>query len=95
MSLYDNMKSRIHEITHSQYSVYLLDALFNKPIFKTSDCANQLHAEYGIHKQTTLGLLRQLKEEDILLELQAGSGRRAATLCFAELVNRAEGNQVL
>ncbi len=95
MSLYDNMKNRIHETTHSQYSVYLLDALFNKPIFKTSDCANRLLAEYGIHKQTTLGLLRQLKEENILLELQAGSGRRAATLCFVELVNRAEGHQVL
>jgi Fic family protein len=95
MSLYDNMKSRIHEITHSQYSVYLLDAIFNKPIFKTSDCANQLHNQYGIHKQTTLGLLRQLKEENILLELQAGSGRRAATLCFTELVNRAEGHIVL
>jgi len=95
MSLYDNMKSRIHEITHSQYSVYLLDAIFNKPIFKTSDCANQLHTEHGIHKQTTLGLLRQLKEENILVELQAGSGRRAATLCFTELVNRAEGHKVL
>ncbi len=95
MALYENMKSRIHEITHSQYSVYLLDALFNKPIFRTSDCANQLQEQHGIHKQTTLALLRQLKEEGILLELQSGSGRRAATLCFTELVNRAEGHQVL
>lgn len=95
MSLYDKMKSRIHEITHSQYSVYLLDAIFNKPIFKTSDCANQLHVNYGIHKQTTLGLLRQLKDENVLVELQVGSGRRAATLCFTELVNRAEGQKVL
>ncbi len=95
MVLYENMKSRIHEITHSQYSVYLLDALFNKPIFKTSDCANQLQKQHGIHKQTTLTLLRQLKDENILLELQSGSGRRAATLCFTELVNRAEGHKVL
>lgn len=95
MSLYEKMKGQIHEITHSQYSVYLLDAIFKKPIFKTSDCANQLHDEYGIHKQTTLGLLRQLKDENILRELQSGSGRRAATLCFTELVNRAEGHTVL
>ena len=95
MSLYENMKSKIHEITHSQYSVYLLDAIFNKSIFRTSDCAHQLHEEYGIHRQTTLGLLRQLKENNILIELQAGSGRRAATLCFPELVNRAEGHDVL
>jgi protein subunit release factor A len=51
--------------------------------------------EYGIHKQTTLGLLRQLKDKNILLELQSGSGRRAATLCFTKLVNRAEGHKVL
>jgi Fic family protein len=95
MALYEKMKSRIQDITHSQYAVYLLDAIFKKPIFRTSDCANQLHEEYGIHKQTTLGLLRQLKDEDILLELQPGSGRRAATLCFTELVNRAEGHKVL
>ncbi len=95
MALYEDMKSNIHEITHSQYTVYLLDAIFSKPIFKTSDCASLLHREHGIHKQTTLGLLRQLKEADILRELQSGSGRRAATLCFPELINLAEGHKVL
>ena len=95
MSLYENMKNRIHEITHSQYSVHMLDAIFNKPIFKTSDCASQLQKEHRIHKQTTLGLLRQLKEAGVLIELQSGSGRRAATLCFRELINQAEGKTVL
>jgi len=94
-SLYDDMKRIIHEITHSQYSVYLLDAIFNKPIFKTSDCAAQLKAEHGIHEKTTLSLLRQLKDESVLIELQAGSGRRAATLCFADLLNLAEGRTIV
>lgn len=94
-ALYDEMKLAIQETTHSQYSVHLLDALFSKPIFRTSDLAQQLAAEYGMHEKTTPGLLRQLKEAGILRELQAGSGRRAATLCFPRLINLAEGREVL
>ncbi|MBV1879324.1 MAG: hypothetical protein KUG79_16905, partial [Pseudomonadales bacterium] len=94
MALYDNMKLRIHDITHSQYSVYLLDALFSRPIFKTTDLVSRFRDEYGIHEKTTPSLLRQLKEAGVLMELQAGSGRRAAVLCFPELLNLAEGREV-
>ncbi len=94
MALYDDMKQRIHEITHSQYSVYLLDELFSRPIFKTTDIVTRFKQEYGIHEKTTPALLRQLKEAGVLMELQAGSGRRAAVLCFPELLNLAEGREV-
>jgi Fic family protein len=94
-ALYEEMKQAIQEITHSQYSVHVLDAIFGKPVFRTSDLAQQLAADFGIHEKTTPGLLRQLKEAGILRELQAGSGRRAATLCFPRLINLAEGREVL
>lgn len=94
MALYDDMKQRIHEITRSQYSVYLLDELFNRPIFKTTDIVTRFKQDYGIHEKTTPALLRQLKEAGVLLELQAGSGRRAAVLCFPELLNLAEGREI-
>lgn len=94
MALYDNMKLRIHEVTRSQYSVYLLDALFSRPIFKTTDLVSRLSNEYGIHEKTTSSLLRQLKEAGILMELEGSSGRRAAVLCFPELLNLAEGREV-
>jgi len=94
-SLYEDMKQKIHEITRSQYTVHLLDAIFSKPIFRTSDLAEQLNREFGIHEKTALALLRQLREGDILLELQASSGRRPATLCFPRLINLAEGREVL
>ena len=94
-ALYDEMKVAIQETTHSQYSVHLLDAIFSKPMFRTSDLAQQLTAEYGIHEKTTPGLLRQLKDAGILREIQPGSGRRAATLCFPRLINLAEGKNVL
>jgi Fic family protein len=94
-ALYEEMKLVIQATTHSQYSVHVLDAIFSKPIFKTSDLAQQLTAEYGIHEKTTPGLLRQLRDAGILREIQAGSGRRAAPLCFPRLINLAEGREVL
>lgn len=94
-NLYDEMKVAIQEATHSQYSVHLLDALFSKPIFQTSDLAKQLVKEYGVHEKTTPGLLRQLKDVGILREIRPGSGRRAAILCFPRLINRAEGREIL
>jgi Fic family protein len=94
-ALYEEMKQAILELTHSQYTMHLLDAIFSKPIFRTSDLAEQLSREFGIHEKTTPSLLRQLRDGGILRELQAGSGRRPATLCFPLLINLAEGRDVL
>ena len=94
-ALYEEMKLSIQTATHSQYSVHVLDAIFSKPIFRSSDLSSQLFKEFGIHEKTTPGLLRQMKEAGILRELQASSGRRPATLCFPGLVNLAEGREVL
>lgn len=94
-ALYDEMKVAIQGATHSQYSVHLLDAIFSKPIFRSSDLAQRLAADYAIHEKTTLGLLRQLRKVGILSELRPGSGRRAAILCFPKLINLAEGRGVL
>ncbi len=94
-ALYEEMKLAIQEATHSQYTVHVLDAIFSKPIFRTSDLTAQLHKDFGIHEKTTPGLLRQMREVGILRELQAGSGRRPSTLCFPRLINLAEGREVL
>lgn len=93
--LYEEMKLAIQAATHSQYTVHVLDAIFNKPIFRSSDLTSRLFREFGIHEKTTPGLLRQMKEAGILRELQAGSGRRPATLCFPRLINLAEGREVI
>ena len=93
-SLYEEMKLAIQEVTHSQYTLHLLDAIFTKPIFRSSDLTARMFREVGIHEKTTPGLLRQMKAAGILRELQAGSGRRPATLCFPRLINLAEGHEV-
>jgi len=91
IALYDEMKKRITDITHSQYAMSLLDTIFKRPIFKSSDLAK----ETGIYKLTATGLLRQLKEAHILTELQKSSGRRASVLCFPALLNIAEGKTIV
>ena len=95
MVLYEEMKIQVHDVTRSQYSVYLLDAIFSKPIFKSSDLVIQFNQEYGIHEKTTPGLLRQLRDANILKVLQPSSGRRSSVLCFPRLINLAEGKNVL
>lgn len=94
-ALYAEMKLAIHETTHSQYTVHLLDAIFSKPIFRTTDLADRLTRDHGIHDKTAPALLRQLRDAGILREVQPGSGRRSATMCFPRLLNLAEGREVL
>lgn len=95
MSLYEDLKTQITDITRSQYFIYLLDAIFSKPIFKVSDLVKTLNKEYGVHEKTTPDLLRKLKAAGILRELKPGSGRRSAVLCFPSLIDRAEGRKAL
>lgn len=92
LALYDAMKARVVEITHSQYAIAALDAIFDRPIFLTTDFV----ARAGIPtRATALHLLRQLQQAGILTVLQEGSGRRPARLCFPDLINLAEGRQVV
>lgn len=91
MNFYDKMKTKVHEITRSQYTVYLLDMIFSQPIFKVSDIADRLHKQHNIHKKTASSLIFQLRDAGILTTLEAGSGRKSATLCFPTLILICEG----
>lgn len=92
LALYEAMKARFVEVTHSQFAIATLDAIFDRPIFRTSDFAERS----GIPtKQTAVHILRQLQQADILKTLQEASGRRPATLVFPALMNIAEGRQVV
>ena len=85
--LYAETKHIIHSATHSQYAVHVLDALFNKPIFRTSDVTKYLYERHGIHEKTVLNLLRHIRDAGILSVIKPGSGRRPAMLWFQPLVN--------
>lgn len=91
LGLYEMMKTQVREITRSQHSAQIVDALFDRPIFRIGDFA----VRAAIPKPTAHPLLRQLQEAGLLKLLREGSGRRPAILAFPELLNIAEGRKVL
>ena len=88
LDLYNRMKTRFSELTHSQYAIHALDWVFERPIFKSSDFVHSAN----IPKPTAQRVLNLLKTEGILREIQPGRGRRSATLVYPQLLNIAEGH---
>ena len=91
MTLYDSMKRRIAELTRSQHAIAVLDALFDRPIFQSGDFVQRS----GIPKQSALPFLKTLREAGILHVMRESSGRRSAVLAFRELLQCAEGRDIL
>ena len=91
LNLYERMKTQITTLTRSQHAIHVLDALFDRPVFQSSDFIQRS----GIPKQTALPFLRALRESGILSTLREASGRRPAVLAFRDLLNCAEGRDVL
>jgi Fic family protein len=87
MKLYEDMKVKIQEITHSQYTVKLLDAIFSRPIFETASLVNRS----GINKKTAMSLIKTIRNHNILTILREPSGRKPAVYCFGELLKITEG----
>ncbi|MDL2268390.1 Fic family protein [Desulfosarcina sp. OttesenSCG-928-A07] len=87
LDLYNRMKTQFPDLTHSQYAIHALDWVFERPIFKSSDFVRFSN----IPTPTAKRILTVLKDGGILREIQPGSGRRAATFAYPELLNIAEG----
>ena len=90
MELYENMKKQIHEITHSQYTVHLLDAIFDRPIFDSTHLVNHT----AIPAASVKSFIPKLKKEGILTEIRPARGRKPAILVFGQLLNITEGKNV-
>lgn len=91
LTLYEGMKHRMAEMTHSQFAIHALDWIFSRPVFSSSDFAS----EAGIPAPTARRLLNVLRDEGVLRVLSQGSGRRAARLAFPKLIEISEGREVL
>ena len=92
IELYERLKVRVIDLTHSQYAVPLLDRLFDIPIFKSSDLFNYPGLP---SRPMIMSLLGTLKQNGILKPVREGSGRRAQILALAELVNLCESREVI
>ena len=83
LELYERKKREITDLLHSDQSVYILDMLFDTPVFRGTD----LHRCLNIQRQRGAQYLRALKEAGIITELRPASGRRAALLSFPDLLD--------
>jgi hypothetical protein len=90
LNLYNQMKSKFVDLTHSQYAIHALDWIFAQPIFKSTDFVRSA----DIPQPTAFRILNILKKENVLVEIRKASGRRAAILMYGELLNIAEGYEV-
>jgi len=86
LSLYDEVKTKMADLTHSQHSIRVVDFIFENPIFTATQFTN--HA--SIPKPTAARILNILRKKDLLLQLRAGKGRKPGVFAFLELINIAE-----
>ncbi|NQU26750.1 MAG: Fic family protein [Candidatus Marinimicrobia bacterium] len=87
---YFNMRDYIVERTRSRYAHQLLDAIFDKPIFRSSD----IQIKSKIPKQSLMPMLKQLLDDKILLTLRPASGRMPAVLVFQKLLEITEDKPI-
>lgn len=86
-ALYTARKDWMVAATRSQYGVRALDWFFSRPIFVASDFV----AQADIPGPTAKRILRLVRDNGLLREIRASSGRRPAVLAFPELLNICEG----
>jgi Fic family protein len=86
LNLYEEMKIKINEITKSQYSIQVLDTIFELPIFKTPDFIEKS----GIPKPTAMRILKELHNAKILRTIKEAQGRSPAIAMFEDLITIVE-----
>ena len=90
LTLYEDMKGQVAEVTRSRYAIHTMDWIFERPIFNSSNFV----ATAGIPDRTARRLLIALREHGILRVVRGGNGRRGTILVFPKLLNIAEGRNV-
>ena len=89
--LYERLKKQVLDLTHSQFAVPLLDYMFERPIFRSSDVTK---LEYMPSAPMIANMLGKLRHNGILHTVREGAGRRPHVLALAELINLCEGRKV-
>ena len=89
IALYDHLKGRVIDLTRSQYAIYALDWIFERPIFRGAAFVGQ----DAIPSPTARRILNVLRREGIVEVVFEGRGRRSAVLAFPRLLDIADGRE--
>ena len=92
MRLYDDLKTKFIEVTHSQFAVPMLDAFFTRPII---DSTSILRFSRIPNRITGNALLKKLVDADLIKVLLKGRGRNPSVYTLPELINIVEGRRIL
>jgi Fic family protein len=88
LDLYGTKKTKVAELTRSQYAIKAVDALFASPVFTSSLFIRRS----GIPAASARRILRTLVEEKVLNELRSGVGNQPAYYVFGKLIAITEGS---
>ncbi|MBD3386670.1 Fic family protein [candidate division KSB1 bacterium] len=89
INLYFEIRDHIVERSRSQYAHQLLDAIFDKPIFRSVD----IQQKSKIPKQSLMPMLKQLQEDKIITNIRQARGRMPAVLVFQKFLEITEDKQ--
>lgn len=81
--LYEEMKNVFRSTLNSQWASLAQDFVFQNPVFRN----NRFTGRSGIPKPTAIRLSRALVEANLLVEIEAASGRRSALFAFEPLIS--------
>jgi len=81
IELYERKKREISDLLHTDQAIYIVDMLFDTPVFR----ANELHRRLSIQRQRAAQYIRALKDAGIIVELRPSKGRMPALLSFEDL----------
>ena len=83
IELYERKKREISELLHTDQAIYIVDLLFDTPVFR----ANEIHRRLSIQRQRAAQYVRALKNAGIINEIRPSRGSTPALLVFDELFN--------
>ncbi|MDD2317685.1 MAG: Fic family protein, partial [Desulfobacterales bacterium] len=86
LRLYERMKQEIPKVIRSQYGIQAIDALFDRPIFQSTDFIRRSQ----IPKESAMRIINALKGAALIRDIRPGKGRRAAIMIFPELITITE-----
>ena len=91
LQLYADLKDQVVGMTHSQYGVRALDALFESPIFRSASFVDNVE----IPTQTARRILKVFREGGLLQTLRPARGRQSGVFAFSKLLEIVEGRPIL
>lgn len=91
---YEDMKRRIVDLTRSQFAVPLLDAMFERPVFKRASLEKKLATlEKPPTRPALHGLLQKLVRQKMLHVQVEGNGRRGTIYALEDLMQLLEEDE--